>query len=151
MLEYRKLKREAYPLKIKDFIQTSQLKLWDGIIIFLLILSSFFPLVLFSWNQLPENVEKQAVLRVNGEEIQIFKLVEGKKGTTYLYEAPDGESNLLEIDGDRIRIKEADCNDQVCVRRGWASKHGETIVCLPHKLVIEIIAVDGSETDDLIY
>lgn len=108
-------------------------------------------MVIFGWNQLPENTEKQAILRVNGKEIKTFQLVEGKKGTTYLYEAPDGDSNLLEIDGDRIRIKEADCSDQVCVRRGWASKHGETIVCLPHKLVIEIIAVDGSETDDLIY
>ena len=57
----------------------------------------------------------------------------------------------LEIDGERIRMVEADCGDQVCVRRGWASKNGETIVCLPHKLVIEIVAVDGSEFDDLIY
>lgn len=138
-------------MKLKEFIKTSRLKPFDGIIVFLLIASSFLPLIIFGWNQLPASAEKQAVLRVDGQEIQSFQLVEGKKGTTYLYEAPDGDTNLIEIDGDRIRIKEANCGDQVCVRRGWASKNGETIVCLPHKLVIEIIAVDGSVTDDLIY
>lgn len=138
-------------MKLKEFIQTSRLKPFDGIIVFLLIASSFLPVVIFSWNQLPENTEKQAILRVDGEEITTFQLVEGKRGNTYLYEASDGDSNLIEIDGNRIRIKDATCSDQICVRRGWASKHGETIVCLPHKLVIEIIAIDGSETDDLIY
>lgn len=138
-------------MRLKEFMRSSRLKPFDGIIIVLLIASSFLPLVIFGWNHLPENAVKQAVLRVDGKEIETFELVEGKKGTTYLYEDPDGDTNLIEIDGDRIRIKEASCGDQICVRRGWASKNGETIVCLPHKLVIEIIAVDGSETDDLVY
>ncbi|MFS1126291.1 NusG domain II-containing protein, partial [Enterococcus faecalis] len=54
-------------------------------------------------------------------------------------------------DGDRVRIKEADCDDQICVRRGWATKNGETIVCLPHKLVIEVRSTDGGDEDSLIY
>ena len=65
-------------------------------------------------------------------------------------------SNLEECiikahDGDRVRIKEADCDDQICVRRGWATKNGETIVCLPHKLVIEVRSTDGGDEDSLIY
>ncbi|MBM7708465.1 NusG domain II-containing protein [Enterococcus lemanii] len=138
-------------MMLKNFIQTSRLKRWDFIIILFLILASFTPLFLFGWQKLPENVEMQAILRVDGQEITTFQLVEGKKGFTYLYEDEDGDTNLLEIDGSRIRIKEADCGDQICVRRGWASKNGETIVCLPHKLVIEIKALDGSEQNDLIY
>lgn len=138
-------------MKIKKFIAHSQLKPWDGIIIFFLILSSFLPLLLFSQTQTATAATKQAVLRVDGKEIRSFDLVEGQKTYTYRYEDPDGDYNLIEVDGDRIRIKEANCGDQICVRRGWAKKNGETIVCLPHKLVIEITATEGGETDDLIY
>jgi len=134
--------------KLKAFIKNAHLKPWDGVIILLLILSSFLPILIFGQTQ---TATKEAVLRVDGTEIKRFDLVEGQKSYTYLYEDEDGDYNLLEIDGDRIRIKEANCGDQICVRRGWASKNGETIVCLPHKMVIEIQASDGSETDDLIY
>jgi len=134
--------------KLKAFIKNAHLKPWDGVIILLLILSSFLPILIFGQTQ---TATKEAVLRVDGTEIKRFDLVEGQKSYTYLYEDEDGDYNLLEIDGDRIRIKEANCGDQICVRRGWASKNGETIVCRPHKMVIEIQASDGSETDDLIY
>lgn len=134
--------------KLKTFIKNAHLKPLDGVIILLLILSSFLPILIFGQTQ---TATKEAVLRVDGTEIKRFDLVEGQKSYTYLYEDEDGDYNLLEIDGDRIRIKEANCGDQICVRRGWASKNGETIVCLPHKMVIEIQASDGSETDDLIY
>ena len=134
-------------MKLKEFIRDAHLKPWDGVIVLVLILSSFLPIFIFGQTQ---TADKEAVLRVDGTEIKRFDLVEGQKTYTYLYEDEDGDTNLLEIEGDRIRIKEADCGDQICVRRGWASKNGETIVCLPHKLVIEIQAADGSETDDLI-
>ena len=137
-------------MKIREFIKTSHLKPWDGVIILLLILVSFLPLVIFSLQQ-PTSAEKQAVIRVNGEENRTFDLIEGQKAYTFLYEDPDGDYNLIEVEGDRIRMKEANCGDQICVRRGWASKNGETIVCLPHKLVIEIQTLDGSDMDDLIY
>lgn len=138
-------------MKIKEFIRSSHIKPWDFIIIFFLIVSSFLPLVVFGTQKMPDHAEKHAVLRVDGKEIDSFKLVEGKKSYQHTYTSEDGDRNVLEIDGERIRMVEADCGDQVCVRRGWASKNGETIVCLPHKLVIEIVAVDGSEFDDLIY
>lgn len=71
---------------------------------------------------------------------------------TYKYEAKDGDYNLIEVDGDRIRVKEANCADLVDVRRGWISKPGETpIACLPHNLFITVEASDGSEDGSLIY
>ncbi|MBC8923371.1 flavin-based extracellular electron transfer system protein EetA, partial [Escherichia coli] len=35
----------------------------------------------------------------------------------------------------------------VCVRTGAIDKQGDTVVCLPHKLVIEVKASDGSSGD----
>ncbi len=51
----------------------------------------------------------------------------------------DGENtNLLVIKNGEAYIKEANCPDKICVAHRKISKTGETIVCLPHKLVVEI-------------
>ncbi len=47
--------------------------------------------------------------------------------------------NRLIIEDETVRIEAADCRDQICVKNFPISKAGETIVCLPHKLVIEIV------------
>ena len=46
----------------------------------------------------------------------------------------------------KVSVTEADCPDKVCVNTGEISKSGDTIVCLPHKLVVEIEG-STSETD----
>lgn len=139
-------------MKFKNFVKKSSLKPWDIIIILFLILLSFLPLFIFGQQQKASTTsEKQAILRVDGKEIRSFDLIKGQKSYTYNYKDSDGDFNLIEVSSDKIRIKEADCGDQVCVRRGWASKNGDTIVCLPHKLVIEIKSLNGSDNDSLIY
>lgn len=141
-------------MNFKSFAKKSRLKPWDVIIILLLIVSSFIPAVIFGLNrqEAVKTPEKQAVLRVDGKELKTFDL-SADKTYTYRYEDKDGDYNLIEVTDGRIRIKEANCGDQICVRRGWAAKDGETIVCLPHKLVIEIhdAQAKGGDSDDLIY
>ena len=46
--------------------------------------------------------------------------------------------NIFQVQDGRASIAEADCRDQICVEHTAISKKGETIVCLPHKLVVEI-------------
>ena len=50
----------------------------------------------------------------------------------------DRGSNMVVVESEKIRVSDADCPDKVCVDMGWKSRRGETITCLPHKLVIEI-------------
>ncbi len=132
-------------------LKISLLKPWDVFIILLLTVLSFLPVMIFGLQQNTATAEKEAVLRVDGTEIKTFPLMAGEESNTYTYKDEHGDYNLIEIDGDRVRIKEADCDDQICVRRGWATKNGETIVCLPHKLVIEVRSTDGGDEDSLIY
>ena len=47
-------------------------------------------------------------------------------------------NNTLVIKNNEAFIQNADCPDKICVNHKKISKTGETIVCLPHKLVIEI-------------
>ncbi|WP_086305402.1 MULTISPECIES: NusG domain II-containing protein [unclassified Enterococcus] len=137
-------------MKLKDLAKNSLLRPWDGLIILLLVLLSFAPVVVFSLNRASSSTQ-EAVLSVDGEEIKTFDLSDKSQTYTYRYEEKDRDYNLIEVKDGRIRIKEADCGDQICVRRGWIDQSGETIVCLPHKLLIEIKSSDGGEPGSVIY
>lgn len=56
---------------------------------------------------------------------------------TYEYSTDRG-SNTVVVQSEKICVKDADCPDKVCVNMGGKSRSGETITCLPHKLVIEV-------------
>lgn len=53
-------------------------------------------------------------------------------------------SNRLVISGGTARMEWADCPDQVCVHHREISLDGESIICLPNRVVL---AVEGRETD----
>lgn len=140
-------------MKWKKFVKKAHFKPFDGIIIVLLLLLSFLPLLIFTLQQKnfgPE-VTQEAVLSVDGKKIKTFPLIKGQKPYTYRYEDADGDYNVIEVNGDKIRITDADCGDLVCVARGYIEKSGETIVCLPHKLLIEVVSSDGSQEGNVIY
>lgn len=40
--------------------------------------------------------------------------------------------------GKGVRILESDCPAKVCLHHGWAAHTGETIVCVPNELIVEI-------------
>ncbi len=56
----------------------------------------------------------------------------------------EGFSNILVIRGGKADMTEADCPDQICVKHRPVSRVGESIICLPHKVVAEVIGEDGS-------
>lgn len=47
--------------------------------------------------------------------------------------------NIVSINNGSAGVTDADCPDHICVRHPSISSTGETIVCLPHKLVVKII------------
>ena len=53
--------------------------------------------------------------------------------------------NILIIENGSAHMEEADCPDGYCIEQGVIDHNSETIVCLPHKLVAEVIA---EETGD---
>lgn len=75
------------------------------------------------------------VVTLNGTVLIEQKLAED---ATFPIQSEDGY-NLLQIADGRVKILEADCRDQICVKHMTISKRGESIVCLPHQLVIEIV------------
>lgn len=58
----------------------------------------------------------------------------------------DNGFNVIKTDGQSVYVSEADCPDQICVRQGKISGSKESIVCLPHRLVIRL---EGSKDGGL--
>ena len=48
-------------------------------------------------------------------------------------------TNVVEVSDGRVRVSSSDCANQVCVDAGWASAAGQTITCLPHQLVVQVV------------
>ncbi len=46
--------------------------------------------------------------------------------------------NVVVIRGGKVSVTEASCANQVCVKHGEISRAGESIVCLPNKLMVRI-------------
>lgn len=64
------------------------------------------------------------------------------------YQVDDGEySNIITIKNREVYMKSSDCPDQICVKQGEIKKQGESIICLPHKLVIRIASEEYPEVD----
>ncbi len=59
----------------------------------------------------------------------------------------DGHTNTLVIENGTARVISADCPDQICVRQGAVQFAGESIVCLPHRLVVTVEGSAPGDTD----
>lgn len=46
--------------------------------------------------------------------------------------------NVIRIRNGSVTCEEADCPDKLCVKHHAIHREGETIICLPHKLVLEV-------------
>lgn len=56
--------------------------------------------------------------------------------------------NRIVIENNSVHMEMADCPDQYCVEHKEVSSANETIVCLPHKLVVEIHSESESKDFD---
>jgi len=87
----------------------------------------------------------EVVVSVAGEEICRMPLSEDAEKLI----GEGDKTNLLVISGGRAAITEAGCPDHVCVNSGEISFNGQTIVCLPHKLVVSIEGGENNELDGI--
>lgn len=74
-------------------------------------------------------------INVDGELYKKVKLNDEKE---IKIEREDGY-NIIRVHDNGVEMIEANCPDQICVKSGFISKVGSTIVCLPHKIYVEIV------------
>ncbi len=56
----------------------------------------------------------------------------------------DGQLNVLVIKNGRAYVETATCPDGICAEHKEIFRDGESIVCLPHKVVITVYSSDDS-------
>lgn len=125
----------------------------DIIIVLSLIIFSFLPILIFSHgqaSQMKNASDLVAVILVNNEEVKRIPLSGNTETEVFDIYSDDGGVNRVEVNQDKIRVIYADCPDQIDVKQGYISKPGETIICLPHKFVIEIQSETAAEDEIII-
>ncbi len=107
---------------------------WDLILILSLLLVSG---ALFLRMYFSKQDGGWAVVTVNGSEVARYSLL-----TDGRYEL-NGGSNVLVIEDHSAHMAEASCPDHICVDMGRIRYTGQSIVCLPNRLVVTIKGVSG--------
>lgn len=103
----------------------------DIIIIAVIILVAAASIILYLVYKSPG---KKAVVLI-GDEVSAELPLD--KDTEYFIETPGGKNKLV-IENGCAFVNEADCPDRICVKQGRIDETGESIICLPHKVIIEI-------------
>ncbi len=62
-------------------------------------------------------------------------------------EDADGHVNVIEIKDGKVYMLEANCPDQICVHTRPAERDGQSIVCLPNKVAVEVKSTKKNEID----
>ena len=55
------------------------------------------------------------------------------------YEIVNLGTNKVRIESDGVYMENANCPDKLCVHQGRISKTGQSIICLPNKIIVEIV------------
>lgn len=114
------------------------------LIITLLILSGALMLIL----TVSQKRGSVVVVSVDGKDIASFSLNED---TRYVISGYHGGENELVVKDGEAYLESASCPDKLCVHMGKISKAGQSIICLPHKVVIEIRGEkDKAEYDTIV-
>lgn len=115
-------------------------KMWILILalVFIVCAGAFIALKLFA----PEG--SVARISVDGELLQTIDLSRVTEAYDIDIDTAYGH-NTVHVEPGAISVTEADCPDGICVRQGKLTTAGVPIVCMPHRLVIEIYgdAIDG--------
>ena len=118
----------------------------DLLLILALLLLSLLPLALWPGQ---EADAVYAEITVDGV-LRHRVALSGHHGTEeFSVETPAGR-NIIRVEEDRISIIDADCPDKLCMRVGSIQRPGETVACLPHKLLIEVKGRADKEDEDVL-
>jgi hypothetical protein len=117
------------------------MKKWDFLLLAVLLAATGILFWAFRMNS-PEG--GSVVVRVGGEEKEVYSL---DKDQTVTIEGVNGGSNVLVIENGSAHFRDATCPDQLCVHQGEVSRQGESIICLPNQVIVEVKKGEESTYD----
>ena len=122
----------------KSILKSKKKEIIAVLILVLIAVVSFVCIKFFA-----EGKGKYVKVYVNEKLIKTFDLTKDRE---YFIETKIGY-NLLIIKNEKARILDADCPNKICVDKGYISKNGESIICLPHHIVVTIESSEDKDVD----
>lgn len=113
------------------------------LILLLVVLAIGLAGILFLYTR-PAAADGEVEVSVDGEVVMTLPLSEDTK---VMISGFDGGENLLVISDGKAEIESASCPDGVCVRHYAISRDGESIICLPNRVVVTIRGGEKGEVD----
>lgn len=113
------------------------------LILLLVVLAIGLAGILFLYTR-PAAADGEVEVSVDGEVVMTLPLSED---TEVMISGFDGGENLLVISDGKAEIESASCPDGVCVRHYAISRDGESIICLPNRVVVTIRGGEKGEVD----
>lgn len=117
-----KTAKRPFPFKTADLILVGGL----------LVVAAVLFLVLSRWSANGRAVEVQ----VDGVTVTTLPL---DTDTMFVIDGADGGHNTLVIADGKASVVEATCPDGVCVRHRAIDRAGQSIICLPNKVVVRAV------------
>jgi hypothetical protein len=118
----------------------------DIIVILLLIVLSFIPELVLGIMMNKQYQGTYAEITLEGKFYKTIPLSE-HRGENLIDIKTKYGYNIIKVSNQSIGIIDADCKDKICVKTGFISKPGQSIICLPHKLMIEVKSYNKQNTD----
>lgn len=116
----------------------------DKILILYVIIMSMILFIIIGFLQHKEG--EKVCITIDGLLYGEYNLTENQVITI---DEPFGH-NQIRIENGMVFMSEADCPDKYCIEYKPISKTNETIICLPHKLVVEVKGIVGEQSLDVI-
>ena len=88
------------------------------------------------------------VIITSGDNKEIYSLNDNR---TIIVPCESGGYNTVVIRNGMVWVEEADCKNQICVNHKPIRYAGESIICLPNRVIVEIIGSDDNGIDGSVY
>jgi hypothetical protein len=123
----------------------------DTKLLIAVILLSLVAYAIIHYSSLSHPAEGRVLIKAGGEVVQELLLSADTPAQRISIQGKTAPA-IIEIEKGRVRVVEASCPDQICVKQGWIDTPGASIVCVPNELVIYLPAGtdDGTAAVDAI-
>jgi len=95
------------------------------------------------------DTDLQAVISVDGAEVERIDLTKLAEPVEKVVQA-NGYTLRLTLDASGVTMAESDCPTQDCVHTGTVARSGQSIVCLPARVIIQLEGTVQSDGPDVV-
>lgn len=129
-------------MPLENNVSETKKKNKTGLIVIIALIAAACILAVVFWfmNKGPAS---SVVIKVDGN---VVKTVSINQNQTINVEGYNGGYNIVNIENGVVDVREADCDNQICVNSSTITKPGQTITCIPHRVIVEIVG--GSDGVD---